>query len=110
MASLDRDIPAKIPDALRDRVQEAARTAYAACRMKGSPRIDFMYTESDDTLYLTEINPIPGSMGFYLWEAYGVSFKQQITDSLEQAVRDMEELRACALDYHSDIIEKFVGQ
>ena len=110
MASLDRDLPAKIPEPLRDRVQSAARVAYTACRMKGTPRIDFMYTESDDTLYLTEINPIPGSVAFYLWEAAGVSFKQQITDAIEQAVRDADEVGGRALDYQSDIIEKFVNQ
>ncbi len=110
MASLDRDLPADIPDELRDRVQKTARAAYVACRMKGTPRIDCMYTKEDDALYLTEINPIPGSVAFYLWEAAGVSFKQQITDSIEQAVRDAGEINGRTLDYESDIIEKFVNQ
>jgi D-alanine-D-alanine ligase len=108
MAFMDRDLPAKIPDALRDRVQETAKKALRACRMQGSPRIDFMYTKHDDTLYLTEINPIPGSVGFYLWEAAGISFQQQITDSVEQAVLDASVAKTQRLDYETDIVEKFI--
>lgn len=108
MAFMDRDVPAKIPNNLRDRVQETAKKAFIACRMTGTPRIDFMYTKADDTLYLTEINPIPGSVAFYLWEADGVPFKQQITDSIEQAARDHRKRESTHFDYKTDIVEKFV--
>jgi D-alanine-D-alanine ligase len=71
-------------------------------------RIDFMVTKNVK-IYLTEINPIPGSMAFYLWEASGVTFTQQITDSIEQSIKDFEYHQSLKLDYGSDIVEKFVG-
>jgi D-alanine-D-alanine ligase len=71
-------------------------------------RIDFMV--SGDNLTLTEINPIPGSMAFYLWEAKGIPFQQQITDMLKQAIRDQETRTSLRLDYTSDIVEKFITQ
>ena len=108
MASLDREIPAKIDSRLKARIEDAARKVYGACRAKGVVRIDFMYTKHDDILYITEPNSIPGSMAFYLWEAAGISFKQQITDSLEQAVLDAKESSDLNLEYKSDIVEKFV--
>lgn len=107
MASLQRELPANISAELRTEIQEAAKKAFATCRCKGMVRIDFMQTKEGELL-LTEINPIPGSMAFYLWEASGVPFKQQITDLLEQAVRDAETSKSTALDYQSDIVEKFV--
>ena len=67
-----------------------------------------MYTESGE-LFLTEINPIPGSMAYYLWEASGIDFKQQITDLLEQAIDDERSRSGHMLDYKTDIIEKFIA-
>lgn len=107
MASLQRELPANISAELRAEIQSVAKAAFKACRCKGMVRIDFMLTQSGE-LFLTEINPIPGSMAFYLWEATGISFTQQISDLIEQAVRDYSVITSSRLDYQSDIVEKFV--
>ncbi len=109
MASQNRELPAKIDDNLKQKIQELAKKAFVACRGKGMIRADFMYT-SDRKLYLTELNPIPGSMAFHLWEASGVPFKQQISDLIEQAVEDAEHASRLHLDYKTDIVERFVSQ
>jgi D-alanine-D-alanine ligase len=72
-------------------------------------RIDYIYDNQEDKLYLTEINTIPGSMAFYLWEAAGLSFQEQITRSIEQAAKDNEFRKSLKLEYESDIVEKFVS-
>lgn len=108
MASLQRELPAKIPEDLKALIQESAKKSFTACRCKGMVRIDFMYSKGQ--LYLTEINPIPGSMAFYLWEASGIQFKQQITDLIEQSRLDFASLKNTKLDYSTDIIDKFILQ
>ncbi len=108
MASLQRELPAKISDALKEKIESTAKAAFTACRCKGMVRIDFMVTP-DETLYITEINPIPGSMSFYLWEAKGIPFKQQISDMLTQAITDQKIRASLRMDHQSDIIEKFIG-
>lgn len=107
MASLARELPAKIPQSLQEQIQGAALRAFTATRLSGMARIDFMQ-DNKGTLYLTEINPIPGSMAFYLWEASGVPFKTQISDAIEDAVSDATKRKVAQLDYRSDIIERFV--
>ncbi|MFZ6022420.1 MAG: hypothetical protein ACOYT9_03045 [Patescibacteria group bacterium] len=107
MASLTRELPAKISDQLKTTIQNFAKKAYVACRCKGLVRIDFMAAE-DGNLYLTEINPIPGSLAFYLWEATGIQFKQQITDAIEQSIKDAATKRSYEIDYTTDIVEKFI--
>ncbi len=109
MASLNRELPAKIDDDLKQKIQELAKKAFVACRGKGMIRADFMYA-SDHKLYLTELNPIPGSMAFYLWEASGIPFKQQISELILQAVEDAEHASRLHLDYKTDIVERFVNQ
>ncbi|OGM31261.1 hypothetical protein A2803_03645 [Candidatus Woesebacteria bacterium RIFCSPHIGHO2_01_FULL_44_21] len=106
MASLVRELPAKMPKKLRDEIQDIAKRAFIVCRCKGMVRIDFMVTK--DKIYLTEINPIPGSMAFYLWEATGITFTEQISDLIEQSFVDFDYKQSLKLDYESDIVEKFV--
>lgn len=106
MASLDRELPAKIDNKLKKKIEDIAISSFKLIRAKGMLRIDFMLVKNE--LYVTEINPIPGSMAFYLWEASGVSFKNQITDLLNQAIIDDEDRKSKFLKYNSNIVEKFV--
>ena len=106
MELLDRKLPAEISETLQRLIIRSAEDIYQSARLQGLVRIDFMY--HNDTLYCTEINPIPGSMSFYLWEAAGESFTEQITKSLE--VAKAEHKKKIAIEpYHSDIIEKFLA-
>lgn len=106
MAALARELPAKMDAGHKQHIQELAKKAFAAARLAGMARIDFMQS-ADGTLYLTEINPIPGSMAYYLWEASGIPFRTQITDAIEATVARAGRAGALALDYQSDIIERF---
>lgn len=108
MASLQRELPAKISPELKKRIQETAIHAFTACRCKGMARVDFMVTGDD--LFITEINPIPGSMAFYLWEASGITFTQQITDMIEQSVVDAKNQTGKQFNHESKIIENFINQ
>ena len=74
MASLDRLIPAPITAELTQRVQNLAMQAFRAIDAAGTSRIDFLYQSDRDALYLNEVNSIPGSLAFYLWEATGLPF------------------------------------
>lgn len=107
MAGLSRELPAKISKDLEKKLKEMAIDVFGAIRAKGLVRIDFMVAGKN--IYVTEVNPIPGSMSYYLWEATGISFKDQISEQIEQALRDYEEARSKRLDYKTDIVEKFVN-
>lgn len=106
MASLDRTVPAHISDTLAKEITDLAKAVYRATRLSGLVRIDFLYHGS--RLYCTEINPIPGSMSFYLWEPTGEQFRDQITLSLEDAM--LRHDKKIAIEpYETDIVEKFIG-
>lgn len=106
MELLDRTVPAKISPELEKEINQLTKRVYRACRLSGLLRIDFMYSESQ--LYCTEINPIPGSMAFYLWEANGEQFKEQVTNSLEDAMNRFRQ-RIKIIPYETDIVDKFIG-
>lgn len=108
MAALTRKLPAPISEKLKADIQYLAKRVFTVCRCSGMIRVDFMYYKNK--LYVTEVNPIPGSMAFFLWEASGITFKQQITDMLNQAIKDQDSRNAKKIVYSSDIVEKFVSQ
>ena len=44
-----------------------------------------MIDEADGALYFNEINTIPGSFSFYLWEPAGISFGELVHRMIELA-------------------------
>jgi D-alanine-D-alanine ligase len=51
--------PAPLDDALTAKVQQVATDAFAACGCRDYARVDFILT-ANNTLYLLEINTLPG--------------------------------------------------
>lgn len=78
MASLKRRIPAPIPMSLTKKIQDAAIMACRQCDVSGVVRIDFMVNVGTGEYWLNELNTIPGSMSFYLWEASGITYPELI--------------------------------
>ncbi len=71
-------IPADLPPALVQKIQEMAIAAFKAVDAAGLSRVDFFYLESTGEVFINEINTLPGftalSMYPQLWQATGVSF------------------------------------
>jgi D-alanine-D-alanine ligase len=74
MQSARRLIPAPIGDELTAAVQDAAVRAFQAVGAAGVARVDLFVDPASGTLHVNEINTIPGSLAFYLWEPAGLSF------------------------------------
>ena len=69
MLSLTRDINPSLPAGLEEKIRAWATEAYAAIGGTGAPRIDFLCNEKTGEIWLNEVNPCPGSFGYFLWEA-----------------------------------------
>jgi len=86
MSGLKRIIPADIPPEKSDNVQKLAVKAFSLLGCSGVVRIDFLWDTINDALYINELNTIPGSLSFYLWEATGgLSFTKMLDELIEIA-------------------------
>jgi D-alanine-D-alanine ligase len=109
MKSAQRRIPASISDDLTRTVQEMAVAAFRAVDCAGIARVDCLVREATGEVLVNEINTIPGSMSFYLWEASGVSFAQ-LTDRLVQLALERHADRAQTVrSYDSAVIAKLTS-
>lgn len=83
-------IPAALDHATRERLRDCAVRAYRALECTGMARVDFFLERDSGTLYVNELNTIPGftSISMYpkMWEASGLAGPALITRLLELAV------------------------
>lgn len=85
MASLSRELPANISEQVKAEITNQARASYRALNCNGLVRFDIIIG-NDGAVYINEVNNIPGSLSFYLWEATGIEYKDMLTNIIEQAV------------------------
>ena len=105
MSSLKRRCPADIPDSLRDTVQQLAVKTFQALGCSGVSRIDFLNDRESGELYINEINTIPGSLAFYLWEEAGVSFAELMDRLVELAFKRQRERDTLTFSYDTNILD-----
>ena len=86
MAGSERRIPAPISDELTKQVQTNALVAFKAIDAAGVARIDSFVNQATGETWVMEINTVPGSFAFYLWEATGVNFRQLMNEIIDIAL------------------------
>ncbi len=105
MASLKRKIPADISPEMREEVRTMAVKAFKCLGCSGVSRIDFMLDKSTGKIYLNEINTIPGSLSFYLWEPMGVKYSELLDRMISLALKRERENKAISFSFDSNILE-----
>lgn len=105
MASLKRVLPAPIEPELKERIQKLSVDIFKAMDCKGVVRIDYMFDAPSQELYITEINTIPGSLAFYLWEACGLPYTKLIDRMVECAMKAEQDKEENNYAYTSDILK-----
>ncbi|SHE75810.1 D-alanine-D-alanine ligase [Fodinibius roseus] len=87
MASADRVIPADISDELAGHIQSLSRNIFTIFRASGVARLDFLVNADTKEVYFNEINTIPGSFSFYLWEENGMNMRELMLTLIEIALQ-----------------------
>ena len=87
MASLGRKIPADLSEEESEKIRTLACDIFKAIGASGVVRIDFIIDNDNGKVYANEINTIPGSLSFYLWEATGIKYKDLLDELISLAFR-----------------------
>jgi D-alanine-D-alanine ligase len=83
MASAPREVPAAISSYMDQQIQSAARQICDVCDLSGVMRIDFL--SDGESIWVNEINTIPGSLARYLWVEPPIAFKDLLLDLVSEA-------------------------
>lgn len=104
MENMARKIPADLPEEQTKRIQDLTRESFKALNSKGVVRVDYIIDKDTEEVYINEINTIPGSFAFYLWDYAGLKYPQLIDRLVEIAEKAYEEKKKNDYSFKSDII------
>lgn len=103
MQASDKRIPALLPEEVSERIRHIAGETFRVLSCHGVSRVDVMIDEKDGNIYVNEINTIPGSLSFYLWEATGISFSQLMDRLVALALKRRRAIERKTFTYDSNI-------
>ena len=107
MASAARIVPAPISEMQTELIQNLALKAFRVLGASGVCRIDFMMDTETKKVYINEINTIPGSLAFYLWEAKGVSFEELMDRLVETALERERRRSRMIFSYETNLLQNY---
>jgi len=109
MSGLKRLLPAPISAELREEVRSLAVKTFKALGCNGVSRIDFLLDTEENKLWVNEINTIPGSLSFYLWEPIGVKYPELLDRMVSLALKREREAADISYSFDTNILANFGG-
>ena len=103
MQNSDKRIPADLPEAVSEEIRRIAGETFRVLSCHGVSRVDVMVDEADGKIYVNEINTIPGSLSFYLWEASGIPFADLMDRLVALALKRKRAIERKTFTYDSNI-------
>lgn len=107
MASLARQCPAELSEEKTEEIRSLAKKVFAAIKGSGVVRIDFLMDTADgDRVYVNEINTIPGSLSFYLWEPAGLPYDKLIDRLINIAFKRQRSREQLTFTFDTNILSE----
>lgn len=103
MQASKKRIPADLPADMTERIKFLAGETFRVLSCHGVSRVDFIVDRKDNSVYVNEINTIPGSLSFYLWEATGLAFDALMDELVRLAFKRKEEQSRKTVSYSANI-------
>lgn len=103
MAASDKRIPADLPQETTEKIQKMACDTFKALSCHGVSRVDVMIDKVTGEIFVNEINTIPGSLSYYLWEASGIPFAELMERLVKLAYKRKRETDRKTFSYDTNI-------
>lgn len=104
MAISDKKLPADISEEKRKEIERLTKETFKVLGSAGVSRVDFLIDKDTDKVYVNEINTIPGALSYYLWEASGKTFEQELDELVEIALKRHREKEKLTFSYDQNIL------
>ena len=103
MHASKKRIPADLPADETERIRFLAGETFRVLSCHGVSRVDVMIDAKTRQIYVNEINTIPGSLSFYLWEAAGIKFDELMDRLVRLALKRKRDQASKTVSYDSNI-------
>lgn len=103
MQASQKRIPADLPEEISNRIRFLAGETFRVLSCHGVSRVDVIMDADNGEIYVNEINTIPGSLSFYLWEATGLSFDKLMNRLVKLALKRQRQNNTKTVSYDQNI-------
>ena len=103
MQASAKRIPAELPADETAKIQFYAGETFRVLSCHGVSRVDMIIDRDTRDIYVNEINTIPGSLSFYLWEASGITFDKLMERLVALALKRKREQSSKTVSYDQNI-------
>ena len=104
MADTKRILPAPLSVEEKEKIQQYAIGAFRALGCSGVSRVDFLIDKDTGDIYINEINTIPGSLSFYLWEASGIKYSELLDELIRLALKRERESEKLNFSFDTNLL------
>ncbi len=102
-------IPARLPEDITKKIQEAAKEVYKAVECSGIARVDFLYNKVTKEFFANEINPLPGTLYHHLWKASGLELPELLKKLIAFAEEEYKLKRSINYTFESSVLKNLGG-
>jgi D-alanine-D-alanine ligase len=109
MSAAKRKLPADITPETREEIRTLAQKTFQALGCNGVSRIDFFIDLQSNKILVNEINTIPGSLSFYLWEPVGLSYRELLDRLINLTLKRERENAGISYSIDTTILSNFTS-
>ena len=100
-------LPADISSDVKQTIQELALKVFKVLGCSGVIRIDFMIDKDTNSIYVNEVNTIPGSLSFHLWKATSLKYTELLDKLIELSLKRNREEKNMTYSFDSNILSGY---
>lgn len=100
----NKKIPADLSKEKTEEVQNLTKEVFKVLGCSGVARVDFLIDTKTNNVFVNEINTIPGALSYYLWEATGKTFEQELDEVIELAIKRHRDKEKLTFSYDQNIL------
>ena len=109
MVATNRVLPARLDDEMTNDIRELSKDVFKVLNASGVVRIDYLIDKKTKSVYVNEINTIPGSLSFYLWEATDKPYRKLLDDIISISIRNYKRKKSKVFSFDTNILSNYNG-
>lgn len=107
IASTRRIMPARINKEDRETIIELSKKVFKVLNNSGVARIDYLIDKKKNKIFVNEINTIPGSLSYYLFEPIQISYPELLETLITTAIKDFKRKSKMTVSFETNILKNY---
>ena len=100
-------LPADITKEQKDLIQNLSKRTFKVLGCSGVIRIDFIIDVDTGSIYVNEVNTIPGSLSFHLWKQTNLNYTDLLNKIIDLSLKRNREEKNIIYSFDSNILSGY---